>query len=189
MGPNMISISKPEGSAAVLQYWFNTLSKNFWFKKDKEVDDYIKEHFTDHLCLALRGELFGWRKSTRGRLAEIIVLDQFSRNIYRDSGAAFEADCLALILAQEMVELGFDQQIDIGERGFVYLPYMHSESRLIHQEAVKIFNQPGLEDNYKFELLHQEIIEKFGRFPHRNKLLSRETTAEESIFLKTHKGF
>jgi uncharacterized protein (DUF924 family) len=174
---------------SVLEYWFKTLSKAQWFKKDPLVDQYIKEHFGDLLTQARRGELFHWRKNAQGRLAEIILLDQFSRNIYRDSGEAFAGDAVALILAQEMVELKLDQEIEIFQRAFVYLPYMHSESLTIHQLAVKLFDRPGMEDNFKFELLHKEIIEKFGRFPHRNRLLGRISTPTEIEFLKTHSGF
>lgn len=111
------------------------------------------------------------------------MLDQFSRNIYRDQAAAFGADSLALALAQEGVANQKDQEIEISHRAFFYMPFMHSESPFIHQEAVRLFSQKGLELNLKFELLHKSIIDHFGRFPHRNQICGRLSTPEEQSFL------
>ena len=122
-------------------------------------------------------------KPAAGRLAEIIVLDQFSRNIYRDRPLAFAYDATALVLAQEAVRVGADQQVDFEKRSFFYMPYMHSESPIIHNRAVELFSQPGAEFNYEFELKHKAIIDRFGRYPHRNAILGRESTPEEIEFL------
>lgn len=131
------------------------------------------------------GELYGWRKTAHGRLAEIIVLDQFSRNMYRDQPQSFAADPMALVLAQEAVFLGADKKLKTPqEQAFLYMPYMHSESEIIHEVALDLFSQPGLENNYAFELKHKEIIDRFGRYPHRNDILGRQSTAEELAFLK-----
>ena len=115
------------------------------------------------------------------------MLDQFSRNVYRDTPRAFAQDALALGLAQELVELlaasGQDQLFSAAQRQFIYMPYMHSESALIHEQAVQLFAQPGLENNLDFELRHQAIITRFGRYPHRNASLGRTSTAEEIAFL------
>lgn len=173
----------------IIQFWFNEISPESWFKNDEAFDAQIKERFLNVLEKAKKAELFTWRSSAAGRLAEIIVLDQFSRNVYRDNPKAFEADSMALVLAQEMVALKWDAQLPIQQRAFCYMPYMHSESLSIHQEAVQLFDIPGLENNLKFEIAHQEIIEKFGRYPHRNQILGRTSTPEELTFLKTHKGF
>ena len=113
------------------------------------------------------------------------MLDQFSRNIYRDKAESFEQDALALALAQEIVRLELDKKLPINQRSFAYLPYMHSESKLIHEQAVKLFEQPGLENNLKFEHLHKKIVDRFNRFPHRNEILGRKSTREELEFLKT----
>jgi uncharacterized protein (DUF924 family) len=110
-------------------------------------------------------------------------LDQFSRNIYRDTPRAFAQDPLALVLAQELVASGGDRQLNPTQRAFAYMPYMHSESLLVHAQAVRLFDQPGLESNLKFELRHQDIIARFGRYPHRNTLLGRASTAQELAFL------
>jgi uncharacterized protein (DUF924 family) len=171
-------------ASEVLNFWFTTLKSKDWFAKNPMLDKQIKDRFYDVHSRAQEGELFGWRSSAEGRLAEIIILDQFSRNIFRDSPEAFANDNLALVLSQEMVLGGWDQKIPIERRAFVYLPYMHSESRLIHDQAVQLFNQKGLESNYDYELKHKSIIDRFGRFPHRNQILQRPSTAEEIEFLK-----
>jgi len=173
----------------IIHFWFHELSPKQWFKVDHEVDELIKMRFADTLKSATRGELFHWRSTAFGRLAEIIVLDQFSRNIHRAQAEAFAADDLALILAQEMVIQGLDQEIPLEMRAFSYMPYMHSESRLIHIEAVKLFSIEGLEDNLLFEIEHKKIIDQFGRYPHRNAILNRLSTYHELEFLQNHKGF
>jgi len=112
-----------------------------------------------------------------------VALDQFSRNVYRDTARAFAQDALALALAQELVASGQDRSLPLAQRSFAYMPYMHSESALIHAQAVALFSQPGMEDALRFELRHQAIIARFGRYPHRNAILGRISTAEELAFL------
>lgn len=107
-----------------------------------------------------------------------------SINIYRDRPEAFAQDALALVLAQEAVRQGADQVLEPQARAFLYMPYMHSESAVIHQQALTLFDQPGLENNLTFEIRHWEIIERFGRYPHRNDILGRESTDEERKFLQ-----
>ena len=170
--------------ADVLNFWFKELTPQQWFAKSDALDDAIKKRFGSMLAAAAQGELWQWRESPKGRLAEIIVLDQFSRNVYRDTSAAFAQDPMALVLAQEAVSLGIDAEFNAPEKAFLFMPYMHSESAVIHQQAVILFNQPGLENNYEFELKHKAIIDKYGRYPHRNEILGRESTAEELKFLQ-----
>ncbi|EWH08044.1 hypothetical protein DS2_19376, partial [Catenovulum agarivorans DS-2] len=119
-----------------------------------------------------------------GSLAEIIILDQFSRNIYRDQPEAFASDAMALALAQFAISQQFDQQLLPIQQAFLYMPFMHSESKLIHVEAVKLFEAAGWTNNLEFELQHKNIIDKFGRYPHRNKILGRQSTKEEIEFLQ-----
>lgn len=134
---------------------------------------------------AIHCELYCWRESAKGRLAEIIVIDQFSRNIYRNHPHAFAYDSLALALAQTAVATNADHELDTNQCAFFYMPYMHSESLMIHEIAVALFSQPGMEANLQFELRHKEIIDRFGRYPHRNTTLGRTSTPEEIDFLKT----
>ncbi len=175
-------------SNTVLHFWFTELNAKQHFVKDTALDVMITERFGTLLQSAAQCELFAWRNSAQGRLAEIIVLDQFSRNVFRphlpNAARAFAQDPLALALAQELVASGGDLALPVEQRKFAYMPYMHSESRTVHHEALRLFAQPGLEDNLKFEQRHLAIIERFGRYPHRNAILGRDSTAEELAFLQ-----
>ena len=167
----------------MLHFWFTELTPKQHYAKDAALDDAIRTRFGETLEAAARCELFAWRAMPEGRLAEVLVLDQFSRNVYRDTARAFAQDALALALAQELVASGQDRSLPLVQRSFAYMPYMHSESALVHQQAVTLFSQPGMEDSLRFELRHQEIIHRFGRYPHRNALLGRASSAEELAFL------
>jgi uncharacterized protein (DUF924 family) len=167
----------------ILHFWFTELTPKHHFAKDAALDETIRTRFGATLEAAARCELFAWRATPEGRLAEVLVLDQFSRNVYRDTPRAFAQDALALALAQELVASGQDRKLPLAQRSFAYMPYMHSESTLVHAQAVVLFDQPGMEDNLRFELRHQAIIERFGRYPHRNAILGRESTPEELAFL------
>ena len=171
-------------SDTVLSFWFTELTPEQWWVKDAALDQRIRARFNETHAQAARCELFSWRGTAKGRLAEVIVLDQFSRNMFRDSPAAFSCDALALALAQEAVACGADKALTAVERSFLYMPYMHSESLVIHEEAVRLFTANGIQNNLDFEFQHKAIIEKFGRYPHRNKILGRESTAEELVFLR-----
>ncbi len=168
----------------ILDFWFEQLKPRQWFEKSPAIDRELTERFGDWHRKAAAGELFAWRELIEGRLAEVLLLDQFSRNIHRDKPEAFAQDAMALVLAQEAVARGLDAQLPPERRAFLYMPYMHSESEVIHEEAVRLFDQPGLEHNLKFELRHREIIQRFGRYPHRNAVLGRPSTPDELEFLK-----
>lgn len=167
----------------ILDFWFEELTARQHFVKDPALDAFIRTRFGTTFEAAARCELWAWRTTAQGRLAEILVLDQFSRNIFRDTPRAFAQDALALVLAQELVASRQDRSLPAEQRAFAYMPYMHSESALVHRQAVALFTQPGLEDNLSVELRHQAIIERFGRYPHRNAILGRTSSAEELAFL------
>ena len=166
-----------------LHFWFTELTPKQHFAKDPALDETIRARFGATLEAATKCELFAWRATPEGRLAEILVLDQFSRNVHRHTARAFAQDALALALAQALVASGQDRSLPLAQRSFAYMPYMHSESALIHAQALTLFAQPGMEDSLRFEQRHQAIIERFGRYPHRNALLGRESTPEELAFL------
>ena len=170
-------------SQDILDFWFDELTPQQHFAKDAALDDYMRSRFTALAEAAARCELWAWRATAAGRLAEILVLDQFSRNIWRDTPRAFAQDALALVLAQELVASGQDRSLPVAQRRFVYMPYMHCESALVHEQAVQLFDQPGLEENLRFELAHKSIIDRFGRYPHRNAIIGRASTADEVAFL------
>ncbi len=173
-----------ETYASVNYFWFNETTPAQWWEKEIAFDAKVKARFGSLHSEAVRCELFHWRKAVEGRLGEIIVLDQFSRNLYRDDARAFSNDAFALALAQEAVQRGDDQKLPAIQKVFLYLPYMHSESLVIHEVALKLFAQPGLESNLDFEKKHKAILDRFGRYPHRNAVLGRPSTKEELEFLK-----
>jgi uncharacterized protein (DUF924 family) len=167
----------------ILDFWFKEITPAQWWKVDPTFDRLIADRFGDIHEQAVRAELFAWRATPQGRLAEIIVLDQFSRNIHRGTPRAFETDPLALALAQEAVSNKADSELTQSERTFMYMPHMHSESKLIHAVAEPLFKANTPESNYNFELRHKAIIDRFGRYPHRNEILGRVSTPEELVFL------
>jgi len=169
----------------VIHFWFDELETKQWWTKDTRLDQDIRDRFLDIHGQAVRDTLSHWRSEPAGRLAEIIVLDQFSRNIFRDKPEAFDADEKALNLAQAAIDIGADKELETSKKPFLYMPFMHSESPSVHERAVAIFSEPGLEGTLEFELKHKKIIDRFGRYPHRNKILGRESTTEELEFLGT----
>ena len=179
-----------ENPDSIIKFWFEEIEKDLQFKKDKDLDEKIKSRFGELLEKAKQGELDSWKQSAESTFALIILLDQFSRNIYRDDKKSFEADKLALNIAKEGIEKGFDKQIDSKRRAFFYIPFMHSENIEDQKKAIELFEElskehEGANNNVKYAIMHKDIIEKFNRFPHRNKILGRKSTEEEIDFLKT----
>ncbi len=171
----------------VLDFWFDEIEPAQWFAGKPAFDELVRKRFLDTLHQAIAGELYAWRKHPRGRLAEVIVLDQFSRNIFRGKPQSFAQDPMALALSQEAVAAGTLQALDEPtQRCFLIMPYMHSESRLIHELAVPLFRDYAPHDNYEYELRHKAVIDRFGRFPSRNSILGRTSTPEEIEFMKEH---
>lgn len=168
----------------VIAFWFEEISTKQWWSADPEFDEHIRTRFGALLRQAAQGELYVWRMNAHGRLAEVLVLDQFSRNAYRNSPGAFAQDPMALALAQEAVAAGGLAQLTEAQRTFLLMPYMHSESRFIHGVAAPLFQEHTPPANYEYELKHKAIVDRFGRYPHRNQILGRESTSEELEFLK-----
>ncbi|MFK5893548.1 MAG: DUF924 family protein [Pseudomonadota bacterium] len=168
----------------ILKFWFEDIKPAQIWIKDKAFDQLIIDRFSAVYQKATKCELYQWRETPDGRLAEIIVLDQFSRNMFRDSPKAFAFDSLALSLSQQAVAMGADQIVDKAKRSFIYLPLMHSESKEIHKQALEIYQKHGVQGSLDFEIKHKAIIDRFGRYPHRNKVLNRKSSAEEIEFLK-----
>ena len=167
----------------VIRFWFEEIDPKKWWAAEPAFDQTVATRFGPLHLQAAQGELSAWRTGAPGRLAEIIVLDQFSRNIFRNQPRAFAQDAMALALAQEAIGVQADEALAPHQRSFLYLPFMHSESALIHVQAERLYRLLGAEGNYKFELRHKAIIDRFGRYPHRNAVLGRASTAEEIDFL------
>lgn len=169
--------------ADILRFWFEEIQPAQWWKVDPEFDALIRDRFGPTHAAAAAGELHGWRTDAAGRLAEVIVLDQFSRNLHRGTAQAFAADTMALALAQEAVAGGHDLELALVQRVFLYMPYMHSESRAVHAVAEPLFAERAAHV-LDFERRHRAIVDRFGRYPHRNEALGRVSTAEELAFLQ-----
>jgi len=172
----------------VLHYWFEELQPEAWFRKDERVDAQIRERF---------GTLYEQLAQIRPQqlttplesIAAVIVLDQFPRNIFRGSPRAFATDALALSISQHAIAAGWDQQLTQQQRLFLYMPFQHSEDRAVQARSIELFAQLGLADNLDYAHRHKNIVDRFGRFPHRNAVLGRESTSEELQFVATHRGF
>lgn len=168
----------------IIDFWFDEVKPEQWFQVNEALDLRMVERFIALHSAVVAGELSYWRSEPFGRLAEILVIDQFSRNIYRDDPKSYVYDSMALTLAQEMIRGGYHKKLKSCYKQFLYMPFMHSESKLIHNSAVQLFSEPGLEKNLDFELKHKKIIDRFGRYPQRNKVLNRISTPEELKFLQ-----
>ncbi len=172
-----------KSAAEVLRFWFELHGPDDWYAGKPEFDARIAAEFGDTHWAIARGEGWTWRANAKGRLAEIIVLDQFSRQLYRGRREAFSQDPMALALSQELVASGQDITLDDNERMFAYMPYMHSESLLVHDEALRLFAAMGDDSALEYERKHRDCIARFGRYPKRNAALGRQSTPEELSYI------
>lgn len=168
----------------VLDFWFAYENKDKLFASDPDFDQEIRSQFAATWKAACRGELASWRETAQGRLAEIIVLDQFSRNLNRGDVKAYSQDGMALVLAQEALKADGFSQMDPAYQRFALMPFMHSESAAIHQEALQLFEDLGHPSSLKYEKQHKAIIDRFGYYPHRKKDLGLPLSQEEKDFLQ-----
>jgi uncharacterized protein (DUF924 family) len=166
----------------IISFWRNA-GEDRWFKADADFDTEVRKRFHTLWQEARDGLHADWEKTAEGMLALILVLDQFPRNMFRGSADAFATDPQALALTKRAIEQGMDQRIGPNLRAFVYMPLMHSEDPKDQLRCVEVFRAFGNANNLAFAELHADIIRKFGRFPHRNTMLGRQTTAEEAAFL------
>jgi uncharacterized protein (DUF924 family) len=190
------STALPDEARQVLDFWFGPAddphhgqARAEWFRKDPAFDAQIRQRFGALMDQALAGELSGWADDAPSALAQVIVLDQFTRNSFRDTARAFAGDARALAAAQAMVTRGQDRQLIGVQRQFVYLPFEHAEDLGAQRRAVELFGQleqqaPALAGLKEWAVKHHDIIERFGRFPHRNAALGRQSTPEEIAFLE-----
>lgn len=172
----------------VIRFWFVEHGREQWFGGGPEFDAKLVAQFGETHASVAAGEAWRWRATSEGRLAEIVVLDQFSRQIYRGDRRAFASDPMALALAQEAVAGGHDQNVPHEWRMFFYLPYMHSESLVIHEEALRLYETLGVQEAADYELAHQAVLRRFGRYPRRNAALGRASTPEEIAYIESDEG-
>lgn len=182
----MKEIFRPE---TILDFWFSDEVRPRWFDSTPELDSKIRERFRSLWESASKGELDEWRVTAEGALALVIVLDQLPLNMFRGLPAAFETEQQAVTVAKLAIESGLDRAIGKSQLAFLYMPLMHSESMSDQDLSVRMFDAAGLEENAKFARHHRSLIERFGRFPHRNAILGRESSAEEIAYLKSLEAF
>lgn len=186
---------------AILHFWFGALEngqtspeqQKLWWNKNPQTDKYITQHFEKDVLNAIAGKYEDWLQDPKGTLALIILVDQFCRHIYRNTPTSFAADPIALQWAKQGIELQHDKQLSLTERTFFYMPFEHAEDLAAQQQAVALFyglykqapaaQRQLFQDYYNYAERHKIIIERFGRFPHRNEILKRPSTAEEEKFL------
>lgn len=167
----------------VLKFWFEDHGQKDWFGGKAKFDAELAAEFAETHAAVARGEAREWRKTPEGRLAEIVVLDQFSRQLHRKSPLAFASDEMALALAQEAVAQGADRELAMPQRMFVYMPYMHSESLAVHAQGRPLFEALGSAEMLGFEDKHAKVLRRFGRYPRRNKALGRQSTLGEVVYM------
>jgi uncharacterized protein (DUF924 family) len=174
----------------VLDFWFGPaphVAREAWFRKDEAFDALIRERFGDDVAAALAGAYGDWCTTPRGALARVILLDQFTRNVHRGTPLAFAGDAAALATAQDAVERGFDRSLDRYERWFLYMPFEHAEDPAMQERSLELFGalsrETGDPGALEWAEKHAAVIRRFGRYPHRNAILGRESTAEERAYL------
>ncbi len=172
----------------ILKFWFSESTRAHWFKPSGEIDREIARRFGVLHRRAAAGEFDDWAKNPRSALALVIVLDQFSRNLYRGRPETYANDEQALGIARAAIVRGFDRYLDGWEKAFLYMPFMHSERLDIQEESVRLYTTANL-DNASYALHHRDIVRRFGRFPHRNAILGRESTPEETEYLESDAAF
>lgn len=172
-----------EAIEGVLDFWFAEETKPRWYKASEAFDDHCMRHFGDLTERAIAGELGAFEESPEGALALCLLLDQMPRNLYRGSSAAFASDRKAVAVAERAIDRGFDRQLDVERRKFFYMPFMHSEILAEQERSIVLCTSLEDEDTLHHALEHADVIRRFGRFPHRNVILGRDSTDEERAFL------
>ena len=179
--------AEPDWVGQVLRYWFDEIGGKHWFDASPQLDAQIRERFSAVLAQISAGQVSGLA-TPRALLAAVIVLDQFSRNIFRGTANAYAADPLARQLADTAISRGYDLELTPAQREFLYMPLQHSEDPADQARSVQLFEKLGDKHSLKYALAHKSIIDRFGRFPHRNAILGRTSSAEEIASMKEPMG-
>jgi uncharacterized protein (DUF924 family) len=184
----------PSSAGGILDFWFGREDepgygefRNVWFQKDEDFDREVQTRFREDHERAANGDLDGWREEAQSALALVILLDQFPRNIFRGDAQTHATDAKAQEVSEHAIERALDRELPAFQRMFLYMPFMHSESIEAQRRSVELFqrlrDEPGGPDVVSYAIGHRDIVERFGRFPHRNDILGRQTTPEEAEFL------
>jgi len=185
----MIGVYEGKMPQEIIDFWFSTDVQKLWFNSTADFDQLLRDRFGDTWKQASRGELDHWMQTAEGCLALVIILDQFPLNMFRDSAQSYATEARSREVAQVALEQGFEKSLAPEQRDFLYKPFMHSEALSDQQLALRLYAQPGLEENYRYARHHHGIIEKFGRFPHRNEALGRRSSEAELEYLNSKEAF
>jgi uncharacterized protein (DUF924 family) len=173
----------------IIDFWFSEEVRKLWFNSTPEFDVLLRERYLALWEQAVGGELDQWRQTAEGCLALAILLDQFPLNMFRGDARCFSSEALSRDVARDAIDGGFDRRLAVEQRAFLYMPFMHSETLADQQLALELFDQEGLEGNHRFAKHHHDIVARFGRFPHRNKILSRDSSDAENEYLDSKEAF
>jgi uncharacterized protein (DUF924 family) len=173
----------------ILDFWFSAPVRPLWFRSTAAFDAQLQREYGRHVAEANDGTLDAWKSTPSGCLALVLLLDQFPLNTFRNTARAFAGEAAARAVAEHALIQGFDRELNKDEKAFLYMPFMHSESIEDQHRSVALYTAAGLEGNLKFALHHRDIIRRFGRFPHRNAILDRQSTEEEQAYLSSPTAF
>lgn len=184
MGSNVITTAQD-----LLDFWFSPRVEKLWFHSTPAFDGELRDRYAATYAAACRAELNEWAANAHGALALVILYDQIPLNIFRGQPQSFASEARARDVAATAIARGFDHALSAAQKVFLYMPYMHSEDLNDQDKAVELFTSAGLNNNLRFAKHHREIVRRFGRFPHRNAILGRESTAEEIAWLASKEAF
>ena len=173
----------------IIDFWFAEENKSLWFNSSPLFDSELKEQFEDTYIAACEGELSAWEDSAEGLLALVILLDQFPLNMYRGDAKCFSTEQRSREISLKSIEKGLDKKLSNEQKSFLYMPFMHSEEISDQDKAISLFEEAGLKENARFAHHHRDIVQRFGRFPHRNSILDRENTDAEKNYLVSGEAF
>jgi len=173
----------------LVDFWFSAETSQYWFKSTEAFDQQLRDDYTELWQQARDGKLDDWKTQPMGCLALVILLDQFPLNMFRGEAKSFSTEASSREIAAFAIEQGFDVEMESKHKAFLYMPFMHSEDLQDQARALALFDQPGLENNHRFAKHHYGIVEKFGRFPHRNEILGRESSPAEIDYLNSKEAF
>jgi uncharacterized protein (DUF924 family) len=177
------------GVHELIDFWFSEGVAKLWFNSSPAFDDELRERYALAYAAACRDELDDWQANAQGALALVLLLDQIPLNIFRGQPQSFATEARARAVAAQAIARGLDAQLSRPQKAFLYLPYMHSENLADQDTSVDLFTRAGLDNNLRFALHHRDIVRRFGRFPHRNAILGRESTPEEIAWLASKDAF
>ena len=173
----------------IIDFWFSESSRDYWFRATPEMDAQLRDRFIDTWLAAAEDKLSSWEESPEGALALAIILDQFPLNMFRGKSLSFATEAQARKIARTAIDKEFDLKLSDEQKCFIYMPFMHSEDMADQDRSIELFDQSGLEESIRFAHHHRDIVQRFGRFPHRNKILGRHSRQEEIEYLASPEGF